>query len=341
MGLTSPRNTLSYQLSRPLCVRRDMSSIPSIQVAKSMTSLSHSLRATIKSPESEAVRFYLLQHAMAETRRTFTEDEVLGEALEIAEQYAVQINELAVRMFYYLLLICVRETRHAKDSEKWWARISAKFGNPVAQFHRALKSHGSSSAPGFFLNSPPAGTIGQLTSSMEFSFNRGVYGPAYGGKKWGAVAKVLNDFVEGTLSPEMMLDTAFTLCHNNGPIFNKGMVFSGYSKKIYAILDVQASGQIPQLISESSSYGFVGFVDEAAVKVHALGCKLYPEAFGGHLDWVTVEAHGKKLWPGFKHTQESLHGTLPVSAKEVQSNKNFYDLGHAAIGGKLEKVTRG
>jgi hypothetical protein len=123
-------------------------------------------------------------------------------------------------------------------------------------------------------------------------FHTGKFSGGFGGEAWGAIADVLNDYVHGKLTAEMMLDTAFTLCHNNGPIFNKGMLYDGYTSDIYTILDVQRSGQVPQLVY---SCDVIQVNTEAVQEVWktcygALGDKLLENTH--YVDWFKVEALG-------------------------------------------------
>ncbi len=75
--------------------------------------------------------------------------------------------------------------------------------------------------------------------------------PSYGGPKWGEVADCLRSYVTGQTSAEALLDTAFTLAHNNGPVFNKGYIYKHHTNRLIQILDIQAKGQIPQWVGAS------------------------------------------------------------------------------------------
>jgi hypothetical protein len=51
------------------------------------------------------------------------------------------------------------------------------------------------------------------------------WSPAYGGEKWGVIAKALFDFLTGTLSPTLFVDHVFDLRHNGGRLFDKHPMF--------------------------------------------------------------------------------------------------------------------
>lgn len=57
----------------------------------------------------------------------------------------------------------------------------------------------------------------------------------YGGKKWGAVAECTKDRMSGRITPAQWLDRVFTLCHNNGSIFNKIVWGSRMSENTYTL----------------------------------------------------------------------------------------------------------
>ena len=132
-------------------------------------------------------------------------------------------------MFFYLLLICTRESRHTKDavSSPFIKGLGKKYGDGCTGFWSSIKGTGSSGAAERLRNSPPDVLLGDYTKFLADMFNGGQFSGGYGGVAWGAVAVVLRDYSIGAISAEMMMDTAFTLCHNNGPIFNKGMLFNG------------------------------------------------------------------------------------------------------------------
>jgi hypothetical protein len=134
--------------------------------------------------------------------------------------------------------------------------------------------------------------VGPYVRGLEWVFDHGQWGGGYGGKPWGQIAKTLGDFLYGKTSLEMMCDTAYTLAHNNGPMFNKGMMYDMYSSKqgFLMILDVQASGQIPQLIVDRAKYHYIKSFDmPALVAFTELARKHMPDEFHIEVDWQKVE----------------------------------------------------
>lgn len=200
-------------------------------------------------PEREALWFYLQNHAMASLSRLYDPAEPLApEHRELVDRYHDTTLKSVMRMYTYLLLICTRETRHAKKPKDVLA--NPKYAK-LKDWYMTYHGSDAGKAIKMLTNSPPAATMGVLTEMYCDLFYKSPYASGYGGKAWGQIADVLRQFVHGEITAEMMMDTAFTLCHNNGPIFNKGMLFHMYNESaIREILDVQRAGMIPAYIRD-------------------------------------------------------------------------------------------
>lgn len=267
-------------------------------------------------PERDAIEFYLQNHAVAILNQRFgPEAELPPNVANVMNDYHAMLAVKSVRMFYYLLLICTRESRHEKSdySSPLWGDLFNIYGEPVIIFHKSIKGSGSSGAVSKFRKHPPKTLLKTYTSFLVDVFFKGKYSGGYGGPAWGEVAKVLRDYVHGTLSAEMMMDTAFTLAHNNGPIFNKGMLFHGYSNEIYKILDVQRSGQIPQYVEDSASSSLTPRIKQMQASLKAL----IGGEFGGYVDWFKVESLGAmKSYHAEKAEQVAKHGNPQPPAEQ-------------------------
>ena len=311
MSLVASRNTLRHQLARPLCMKREMARVQATSTARAVKGLTNDYEGLLVSPEEVAVRFYLLQHAMSDIRQRFGMDEPLGDAAKVVELHHEHGVALGQRMFTYLLLICTREARHASGSISYGTKVQNQFGPNFVAFLAAIKGSGTQDAIDHFTSNPPDMELGSYTEGLEFVFRKGTFHGGYGGEAWANIAEVLNWFVQGTISAEMMLDTAFTLAHNGGPIFNKGMCFKMYNQtRLRMVLDIQASGQIPQLIDSVMTY------QESAAMVSYENRSLFQackkglgDSFGGEIDW-------------FKVTQNPLaHSHQYAALKQIQCTK--------------------
>ena len=120
------KDTLAYQLGvRPGVQNRDMSAagIPGVvsslnvfmetPVAKSLTVPEEGFCGH---PEVDALKFYMMNHAVSVIQAKVHPLEPLGKLLPLVEEYHTILAGLSSRMFVYLLLICTRESRHTKDA---------------------------------------------------------------------------------------------------------------------------------------------------------------------------------------------------------------------------------
>lgn len=349
MNLSLEEDTLAFQCGiRPSLQLRDMSKVPlqaAVGALRDFSALSNLQELAPSSgiaepvcgnPEKDALLFYLLNHATSVVRQRVHPLQPLGKYAKILDLYHDQLALRSTRMFYYILLICTRESRHDKSSVNY--ALKDKYGSAITNFHLSIKGKASLTAADMFKSSAPECTIGDYTAFLAEKFYTGAYSSGYGGKAWGKVADVLRDFVWGKLTAEMMMDTAFTLCHNNGPIFNKGMLYEMHTKPaLEKILDVQRSGQIPQLIGQDP-FHTSGL--DSSVKAAWVMCRdILGTAFDGHVDWYQVEALGAlKSYPQEKSMQAQKYG-VPANAKskmEVEAAKLEALLATAALEASLK-----
>lgn len=330
------QDTLAYQIGmRPALQHRDMSALPLQPAVKAITSLiglsniydvapgGSDIEKACGNPEKDAIIFYMMNHAVSLIRQKVHVYEPLGKYLPIMELYHAELAVRSTRMFAYMLLICTRESRHDKQdkSSSGYTLLKNLYGSEVTSFHSSLAGLSSMGAAERLQSNPPKTTLGKYTNFLVDVFNKGKYNGGYGGVAWGKVAEVLRDFVHGKITAEMMMDTAFTLCHNNGPIFNKGMLFDSYSHEIYKILDVQRSGQVPQLVADKQT----PLANDS--KILSLWTKCFDTLgaeFSGYVDWFLVEELGAlKQYPDQKTKQIAKHGypSKFKAKKEAQEAK--------------------
>lgn len=290
MAITDQSNTLAYINSRIATTKRDMSMVPLSSVVTALAKYKENDKYPSTAPDAEALMFYGLNHAHALISAKRHPHEPLSSwEQEILSYYHREMHRIAVRAFYYLLIICVREIRHCKSGSDFYGSLITDF-NPAAVNFLAAKG-GEGDIHAALMKHPPACTLGQLSETAQFIFNKGSWNSGYGGPAWGEVTDCLTKFINGTYSPEMMLDTIWTLSHNNGPIFNKGHFYQHHSQHLLMILDVQRSGQIPELIlgnhNEIAPYvtPFM-FKKMSEIKTH------FPHDIGAYVDWYKVQALG-------------------------------------------------
>ncbi len=258
------------------------------------------------SPEGEALKFYFANHVFGTIASKYDPNEPLPEPVyDVARGYVKLSNDLVVKLAYYVLMIITREARHFHGPSNVISSIKNECGKNAADFCNAILGHNEMGAIDMLRNSPPDVSLERYVRAMVKIFNEGSWGGAFGGPKWGHIAETLRKMVAGITSPEMFADTAFTLAHNGGPIFNKGMLYKHYDgHRLLKLLDVQHSGQIPQLIDQMKNVLDVPtlqFIDKAR--------SVFPQDLSGYVDWYRVEALGSKSkYPSEKKEQIAQHG---------------------------------
>jgi len=281
------QDTLAMQMNRPMTQHLDKSMVPVDGLVTAMNDYMDN-QSKYAVPEEEAINFYLTNHILSEVMASTGKHEPLGDKLILVMRYQEELSKSAVRMFYYLLLICTRESRHVYDDYDW-SGAAKKHGDDPIQFTKSISHESSTGAVKRFRETTHLFILGRYTGHLLDLFNEGSFSGGYGGKAWGEVTQCLHNFVTGVYSAEMMMDTAFTLCHNNGPIFNKGMLFSSYdSYEIVKILDVQRAGQIPQLIDGNES----PFINNTHRDFRLQAQAILGESVSGYVDWFMVEQLG-------------------------------------------------
>lgn len=300
-------------------------------------------------PEQAAIWFYLQNHTIAAMSRQWGKYEPLpGEALELVNQYHKRMNYESLRMFFYLLLICTRESRHIKNLKDIGPQMTQKYGTgKLKKFTNGIKGGGSNEAVFSFYHGAPEASLGDYCSYMYDLFNEGNWNGGYGGQAWADVSKVLRDFVLGTTTAEMMMDTAFTLAHNNGPIFNKGLVYNMYDGyEICKILDVQRAGQIPQLVANNET----NYTCEEQHDYQEAAAALLGSEMAGHVDWYAVERLGAQQSYANQKAQQVQKFGLPqnvaiaekmkvakAAAEKAEKAKTHYTVMDGIV---LKKLTR-
>lgn len=285
-------DTLSFQKNRPLLKQLDLSGASLQHVVGEYTTLTAMLKdqegEVEAKPESEALWFYVQNHAMSVASQNLDDSEPMRGYGPFVEMYHTEIARKTLRMFYYLLLICTRESRHASGIASK-AKLYDKYPK-IADFHRNhIKDQSASASVKAMLSNAPDVTLGEYTRFLVDAFVIPSYTAGYGGKAWAQVARPLRDFVKGKITAEMLMDTAFTLAHNNGPIFNKGMLYITYQgSALHKILDVQRSGQIPQLIAHHYSE-LNSFITKKMGAYVRDFIKVAGDSFAGRVDWTQVK----------------------------------------------------
>lgn len=265
-------------------------------------------------PDTQALRFYALNQIIGAMQAKFTPNEKLpawGE--QAVDLYCKELVSQHNRMFWYTFLVISREWRHTKNLSTVSAVKSKPYTPELKALHPLINDSNSESYLNTWLKYVPDMPLVDYCTCLTHSFNTGCYGGGYGGKPWGNIAQTLWNYVEGKISAEVFIDTAYTLAHNNGPMFNKGMMYSQYTSEFKVILDVQRSGQVCEGLwaAEFSKTSDTNDIRDLLKECRAeLG-------IGDYVDWYKVETLGFPLvhagqYASKKVKQDKLYGKKPT-----------------------------
>ena len=302
---------------------RSIANTPCNHISKQFSRFYDGLTNQFVRPESEALEFYQLNHALALVAKRRHKLEPLPDAeLQLVERYFEVASEQAQRALYYLLLITCRETRHhGSPSAALTKAMTKEYGLTATKWVGKNFADSQSEAIHKWRFSPPDCTIGQLVGAVRKIFYYGSWpNKSYGGTRWGQVTDCLLFFINGQYSLAMMLDTVWTLCHNNGPIFNKGMLYASHDSiyEFTAILDAQRAGMIPSLIA-SPDIG-AKYITPSITAANKAIFTLFPD-LPKCVDWDVVEQLGSKQnYANLKLDSALTHlnlGESPTNTKPV------------------------
>src|SRR5215204_709456 len=116
-------------MARPLAVARDMSTAPCSKVAATISAFMKDDKSANAKPERDALWFYGANHGVSLIKQQFLNLEPLdNEAQSFMNVYHERLCPAAIRAFYYLTLICVRETRHVQLAYGMEKSMQTQFG---------------------------------------------------------------------------------------------------------------------------------------------------------------------------------------------------------------------
>lgn len=172
-------------------------------------------------------------------------------------------NELALisnRMFCFILSCCNKEL----------SRLN------IAQQHSSFPDYIGNGYSYEFAKSLMAARVGNMQEYKSMSlekyiaanvavFSSGKWWFGGGGSGWANIARAPLSFIRGASNLHEMTDLSFSLCHDRGSFFDRAqfgsvselketMMLSLNTENLYTLLDVQASGQIPQFLLRYPKY---------------------------------------------------------------------------------------
>jgi len=211
---------------------------------------------TLIQPEEDVIRFYLGAHVMGVVESKFGVDTELPEDVEeLVRTHHTNMENVFFRIFTYILLISIGESRHGKISSKT-ATIDKQYGSDVRNFGTTINGKKNrSGSRDEFLNSER--DLLDFSRYCDWMFVHCFAGMgSYGGQKWKNISQKITQVLEGEISPFTMVDIAWALVHNTGSIFNKNTIYNHEltSAGLTQLLDMQRGGAIPSLIKHLNKY---------------------------------------------------------------------------------------
>ncbi len=203
-----------------------------------------------RAPEKDIISFYLSFHIIAVAEQKYgIENELPEDVAALVKVHHEQMEEVFFRIFTYLMLISIGESRHGSLKT---TQTQNKYGDEVADFAKSIKGGQRSSARYKFVQEQR--NLHKFMRYCDWMFIECFGGGSYGGPKWKNISNKVTQVLKGEISPFTMTDVAWALVHNTGSIFNKNTIYTTESSNLTQLLDFQRGGAIPSLIKNRSKY---------------------------------------------------------------------------------------
>ena len=311
-------DTISRFQRGPTRVLVDMTGVKAHAFLERLDAVDRDTQA--EAPEEVALLYYLYHALEAHLLKCGAPSKPIEEGVAKTARGLYEASSLiALRMAYYLFVICTRESRHALKNSGGFKKMEDTYPE-FREFHGLIKDAAPlSSVKTAFGKLPADVTLGRYADWLVDVFTHPKYSTNFGGKKWRAIAVPFAEVVHGRMTMDTMCDTAFALSHNTGPIFNKGVLFRNYvgtGKQLLEILDIQRSGQIPEyLFSFSGQFDWGGakntVLNDCLVSLAASGYSLGP------VDWFRVEALGGIGNYKYQQSKQTTDSTYKSAAQKA------------------------
>lgn len=234
-------------------------SLAHVPMSKAGAGLANYLNTKCQStrqPALQALAFYYLDHCVALIKSKYPSTTIPSDLGDVVNVYHHLTTSFGMDMYAYLLLICNREFRYCKTGDSEFKKIVGD--TPAADLGLALRSTSSSGALAQITSYKGNATLGSYCEVMTTGYNKMSWSNCYGGKKWGDISKVLENYALGRIPLMTLLDQSFSLQHNTCAIFNKGTVYAKESSTLLPMLDLQHAGQIIALVHDMLFGGIDG-----------------------------------------------------------------------------------
>lgn len=242
---------------------------------------------------TEAMCFYFLNEVASHVMLNANNRPLTSlERRILVDEYAYFLGNSS-HAYLYLWYICIREARHLPGSLK---SLSKSLHPKTVELLTVVKQQSSLIYQTFIgliqsvqLSNSVTVPLVALAKDLVFIFSQCKWPSSYGGKAWARIAECLYRFVSGVTNYETTLDTMYTLAHNTGNIFNKGMCYSG-AVGLPITLDLQRAGMLGAFMSSPESYPGVAVPKESIALMSEVLEAIKKEDYiqFGEVDWDKV-----------------------------------------------------
>ena len=292
------QNTVRAYRNRPLLMCRDISGNEMSAFYDQLLDYFQANMGKAPSIGDTAVQFYMLNHGLALLDGSLGADTPLSPAqADLYKAYHDRVGKIGVRMVYDIVFMLTAlastthpdgfcldavESNYGPRARAFVEKVSGNtngvsFWTPNFNSLKPVLQSAREHAEGVKLGE----AIRALGYTLDICQRELAYGPL-----WRDIARVAAAYFEGHKSLETTIDTAFTFCHCNGSFFEKGKLFTAVGNELFKALDVQRSGQVPQLVHEAKN---PLTKHPATRQLHAQFAKQFPEVFLAPVKWSEVK----------------------------------------------------
>lgn len=207
-------------------------------------------------PELEALEFYSLHHLVAQLlsqRGRF--EKLQGLEAEAVERYVEVLRRQFQPLLAYIAFVGWREQRHrtVHDDNQLRNALKAQYPRawPLLEVINDDTDRERLVEVWADIIDPAECTALEFVQALRAVFEGFKFKTGYGGKAWAQVVTPLVQLFSGKSTIEMFIDTAYSIAHNNGTMFNKGVIYYTPESDFTDMLDVQDAGQVPQALLQA------------------------------------------------------------------------------------------
>lgn len=172
-------------------------------------------------------------------------------------------NELALisnRMFCFILACCNKELSRLVVGQQ-----HGSFADYIGNGYSYSFSENLMGSKVIHVKNYKNMSLEKYIAANVAVFSSGKWWFGGGGSGWANIVKAPLSFIRGASNLHEMTDLSFSLCHDRGSFFDRAQFSNGGDLKdtmmlslsiesLYTLLDVQASGQIPQFLLKYPKY---------------------------------------------------------------------------------------